>query len=100
MKRLIVAIIDNKSGDTVPQTMLWIHKHLATAVRMYGDVANDPKGQIHHHMEDYDLVQLGEINSQNEITPAYEILMTGQAFKASLQTRDTENEVAIPIRRN
>lgn len=97
MRRIIVAIIDNKANDIVPQTMVWIHKHSATAVRMYIDAVSDTRGQMFHHLEDYDLVQLGELDDNNLINPSYEIIMTGKAYKASIKPEEPTQPQIRPI---
>lgn len=88
MHRLIVAILDNKANDTVPQTLIWVHKAVAPAIRMYTDAVTDTRGEMHKHVEDYDLVQLGTIDDENKLHPDYEILMTGKAYLASLPQQD------------
>lgn len=93
---MIIAIIDNKAEDITPQHYLWIHRHIATAIRMFTDIINDPNTQVHQHPADYDLVQLGTLNELNRLTPTYEILMTGRAY---ITARDQQADGATDIPR-
>lgn len=93
MRRMLIAIIDNKAKDITPHNLIWVHKNTATAVRMYTDVANDPKSTIAQHLEDYDLVQLGTIDDEHKITPTYEIIVLGKTYAAQLQEPTSDNTV-------
>lgn len=86
--------MDNKAQDFVPQTLIFIHKHIATAVRMYTDAVADPKSQICKHVEDFDLIQLGTIDDENNIVLDQKLLVSGAAYGASLKTEDPHNEQA------
>lgn len=91
MDRIIVGVIDNRAKDLIPQTVLWLHRHPATAIRMYTDLASDPKSPIHLHVEDYDLVQLGTIDDDFNLKAGYERLITGKHYAAMLAEPTTDN---------
>lgn len=84
MKRMIVAIWDHKAQDIVGNS-LTIHRHGATAVRMFTDIANtDRQGNmLQQHTEDFDLIQVGYLNDDGTIEPAKEILLAGKIMKAA-----------------
>jgi len=84
MKRIIVAIIDNKANDIVGN-YLYIQRAMATAVRMFQDSMAQPDTMFAKHPEDFDLWELGELDEQAmTITGPATILITGKAMKASL----------------
>lgn len=80
--KTIIAIYDKRAEDIVG--ILQMHHHEATAVRMFADVAMNETSQIRRHPEDYDLIQLGTLNNDNNrITPEYRVILTGSALFAS-----------------
>lgn len=91
-ERMLVAIIDIMAEDITPLHCIWIHRHLATAIRMYHDIANDPQTQVHQHIDHYDLVQLGTLNELNRITPTYALLLSGKTYQASLQNQQADGD--------
>lgn len=86
---MLVAIIDNMAKDLATPNHLFIHRHTATAVRMFMDTATDPKSPLHAHLADYDLVQLGLLRESDDgtlaVEPAYEIILKGSAVKAQAE---------------
>lgn len=91
MNRILIAIIDNKSNEMVGN-YIYIHKHLATAVRMFQDAASDQSSMLSRHIDDFDLVQLGDIDEDHKITPTREILITGKAMRASREQAPTKTQ--------
>lgn len=86
MRQMLIAIRDNKANEIVAGHIS-MHKHAATAVRMYMDLITNEKLHFQKHLEDYDLVQLGyhlqpDGTDKHIIEPAYEVLMKGAAVKA------------------
>lgn len=86
MPRIITAIVDTLAKDIIgpPQ----IFPHPAPAVRMFGDVAKDERTQIHQHVEDYELVMLGELNEDLTVTPNYTVIITGAQWLAATQQKE------------
>lgn len=84
-KQMLIAIKDNKAEDLSTDKYIQLHKHIATAVRMFTDVATSEQSTVGKHLDDFDLIQLGFITEELKIVPAYEILMTGKALRASLE---------------
>lgn len=83
--RGIYAILDHVSGDLVGG--LHLHKHQATAVRFFGDIANMQNSQIAIHPNDFALVLLGTIDDQHNITPARETVLEGATWAAAQKDR-------------
>lgn len=56
----------------------------APAVRMFADVASDPQSQVCKHVNDFELVCLGDISDMGEIDASgVRVVVTGAAWKAS-----------------
>lgn len=91
MKRILIAIIDNKSSEMVGN-YIYVHRHIATAVRMFQDAASDKQSMLSRHLQDFDLVQLGEIDDNNDITLGKEILITGKALQAANEKPATKTQ--------
>lgn len=83
MPRKIIAFIDNVTNDVAGP--LQLHYHAAAAIRLFGEVARMEGSQIGKHINDHDVVLLGTINDKWEITPAYEILLTGEQWANAQQ---------------
>lgn len=63
MTRGLYAILDKKAADLVGGIMaITIHSHVATAVRMFNDIATSQNSQIAKYPEDFALIYLGGIN--------------------------------------
>lgn len=90
MRRIVTAIIDTKATD-ITGNYLYIHKHMAQAVRMFQDaIANPEIPTMHQHPEDFELWQLGELTDENRLEGAAELLITGAAARAAADARPTE----------
>lgn len=79
----IYAIVD-KTADAIIAG-LHLHKHEAAAVRMFQDVAVDPRSMVNRHPADYELVCLGGITEEHTIiaTERPIVILTGAAWKAA-----------------
>lgn len=79
----IYAIWDNISMMIIGQLMIF--KHPAAAIRTFSDIAQGQDSQVGRHINDYDLVQLGYLTEQGEITPLLprETIITGKAWAAA-----------------
>lgn len=84
MKPILTAIIDNKADEIVGK-YIYIHKHMATAVRQFQDAADDKGSMLNKHTEDFDLWKLGELNEDNSINAAPELIMKGTVLKAAME---------------
>lgn len=89
MQRILVAIVDTMANDFAGNVMIVGHPNVA--VRMFGDVCQDPQTAINKHVEDYQLVQLGIIQSDLHITEAFEIIITGKQWLAAQQPQGERN---------
>lgn len=79
--------------DIVAQMLtggLYLHKHEASAIRFFGDVAADPQSLIGKHPEDFELIQLGYLSIKDEIIPSTKTVLTGTVWKAT-QNGASEN---------
>lgn len=81
MKNGIYAVYDNVATDITGG--LHLHKHQAAAIRMFADVASDPKTMIAQHPQDYDLIQLGTLGDNHEIEPRYTVILKGSVWHAA-----------------
>lgn len=80
----IYAVLDTKAQDLVGG-IITIHKHPASAVRMFSDALSASQGDMARHPEDYVLVRLGFLTENNEIiTEGNTEILTGSAWKASM----------------
>lgn len=91
----IYAIVDTLAADLVGmRDSITLHRHDATAIRMFSDIANNPQTSINAHVEDYVLVCLGYINDDNQILCVshseaeggfhhHRVVLTGTAWKAA-----------------
>lgn len=79
--------------DTVKQSIigndpggLMLHKHPASAIRMFTDALSDPQTILHKHPDDFDLVHLGYLEEDNTITvqPGPDnIVLSGKQWRIS-----------------
>lgn len=72
--------------DRVTQEIVGViqhHRHEATAIRFFADVCSMPDSIVARHLTDHELVQLGHIDEQLQITPEYKVLLTGQQWAAA-----------------
>lgn len=90
---MLIAIFDNKASDIVG--IIQIHRHVATAIRMFRDVAEAPNSQIQKHPEDFDLVQVGWLSDDSKtIEPVFELVMKGSALLAATK-RDEQPSLQL-----
>lgn len=89
MQRILVAIVDTMANDYAGSVMVVPHPNVG--VRLFGDVCKDPQTQISKHVEDYQLVQLGIVQSDLHITDAYEVIITGKQWLAAQQPTGDQN---------
>lgn len=86
--RLICVIYDTIANDVIGPVQLFAHP--APAIRFFGDVAKTENTPLHAHIEDYHLLTLGilqtdEATGQLTIEPHTETLITGAQWKATQQ---------------
>lgn len=86
----IYAITDN-IANTIHGGLI-TQKHDAAAIRFFGDVANDHQTLLYRHPQDFDLVRLGYITHNNQLEPAYEIIITGKAWRASQKPEEPDGQ--------
>lgn len=87
----IYAIYDNVAKDIVGN-ILTIHRHHASAIRMFGDVLANNQN-VRQHPQDYTLLCVGEIGHQDnsdlpqveQFDGGAEVVMTGTAWLATQQ---------------
>lgn len=84
--------------DRVAQTILGglhLHRHPASAVRMFSDVATAEGNMVHNHPADFDLVQLGNLDDDHTIPKLIPFvpntILEGSAW-AAMQQINTEEE--------
>lgn len=83
----IYAILDKLSNDIIGP--LWVLKHDAVAVRQFADIASRPDNMVSQHLGDHELIAIGTLGEDNNITPEYRVVITGTAWKAA-QTEQLE----------
>lgn len=82
---LIVAIHDNKANAITNQNYLMLHRHVATATRMFTDLAQNKESGLLQHLEDYDLVCLGHLDDEtNILVPDLHTILTGSQLRTLL----------------
>lgn len=86
-KKGIYAIYDLKAEDIIG--ILQVHGHEAVAIRTFKDIATAERSMVQTHPEDYNLIQLGFLDSGDSsnmphIIPAYQLVITGAALMAAL----------------
>lgn len=77
----IYAIYDNVAKAIVG--MLTMHKHEASAIRMYADIASMPDSQLNKHPQDFDLVRLGYLRDHQLLDPAFAVILKGSVYAAT-----------------
>lgn len=90
--KALYAIYDNKAEDLLGK-FAHIMSHDAVAIRMFGDVCEDKNTEIARHIEDYDLVCLGEIQLAEDgptTTPYFRVVITGEQWAASQRTGEQQ----------
>lgn len=56
----LYAIYDNVAKEIVSDVIL-IHKHVASAIRTFGESLSNPKSRLAQNPKDFDLIQVGEV---------------------------------------
>lgn len=93
----IYAIYDNVAKAVVG--MLMMHKHEASAVRMYADVASSAESMIGKHPQDFDLVRLGHLRDHKLLDPDYHVVLKGSTWAASrADAREVDGVIHAPLR--
>lgn len=80
MNNRIYAIYD-KVAQTLTGPLMQFRAD-AAAVRVFNDLATDPKTQIAQHPADYDLLKLGELVDETTIFPETETILEGSTWLA------------------
>lgn len=89
MDRQLYAIRDHKAGEIIGGAYaISIHRHDASAVRMFGDIATAQGSAIGQHPEDYALIRLGSLTDDDHLVGQPETLLEGKLWKASQQEPD------------
>lgn len=77
----IYAILDTKAQAIIG--FLMICRHEAQAIRNFCDVADDPQSMIHRHPQDYELVRLGWLTTDNLIIAQFDLILAGNTYQAT-----------------
>lgn len=80
--------------DTVADLIIGgiqIHRHEASAIRTFGDVATMPNSVVAAHPGDFILVRLGHLDDSNMLVPDHSVVMTGAQWLATQQTNEPQN---------
>lgn len=94
MKRLYV-IRDNVAKAAAGPVMTFAHDAVAT--REFRDIALNQKSSLNAHMEDYDLLCIGEFEEESCEIGGYgqpTVVVSGAALKA-MQERDAQPQLAL-----
>lgn len=83
MRTGIYAIYDNLAKAILGG--LHLYKHDAAAIRFFSDIATTANTQINKHPSDFDLVRLGFLENEVELTPLHEVILTGANWLAAQQ---------------
>lgn len=96
MKKGLYVIRDNVAGAAAGPVMTFAHD--AVAVREFRDIALNEKSSLHAHLEDYDLVCVGEFDAEQCIVGHEQaaaggavpnrVVLSGAALKASRERQD------------
>lgn len=97
----IYAVYDNKAQDTVG--FLSMHRHEASAIRMFTDIYTMKDSRFAQHADDYDLIRVGFLTitdeGKTELTSAYELILTGTKVAATInvhqQLHDGDDDADI-----
>jgi len=99
----IYAILDTKAGSIIGG--LQLHRHPAAAIRVFGDIAADPKSMIAKHPEDYELIELGTLRDDHTIAKTFnhtidaldehQVIITGKAWLAAQAPTDVEHKLQL-----
>lgn len=89
MQRLMIAIVDTLAHDIVGPITL--HKNAVTAMRMWDDVCRMERSAIAQHVADHELRCVGYLEDESkdwQVSPANDVLITGQQWLASQQEKN------------
>lgn len=78
--------------DTVADTIIGgvqLHKHEASAIRSFGDIASMPNSIVALHPADFSLLRLGHLTADNQLVPDYAVILTGAQWLATQQRSDS-----------
>lgn len=92
--KAIYAILDNVAGDLIGG--LHIHRHDASAIRFFGDVANMQDSHVGRRPNDYALVCLGKFTDDHRIIPDYSVVLEGSTWLASQKPTDRQLSLGEP----
>lgn len=87
--KLLCVILDRMAQAIGP---VMVFPALGAAVRTFGDVANDPQTMVSRHPEDFDVLQVANIDdATGVVTPLVPpaVLLTGAAWVAA-QSREAK----------
>lgn len=79
MRTGIYAILDTAADMYIGG--LHLHKHEASAVRMFNDIAMLPDTIIGKHPEDFELIQLGHLEDDNKMSVEHMLVLTGKQWQ-------------------
>jgi len=94
--RKIYAVIDRMASDLVGNggLVLMTFKTEQQAIRYFWDAVVDTSSILNKHPEDYDLLHLGDVNDDGEITPARpNVVITAKAIIAGSTQHNGPQEV-------
>lgn len=86
---IVYAIIDNMAKAILGG--LHLHKHEASAVRFFADVASMPESLVGKHPQDFDLVQLGFITNSQQLERGYKLVLKGSVWAAATTTEEVNH---------
>lgn len=89
MKKGLYAIVDTITADLVGNmNCVTVHKGDTPAIRFFNEVAREPQTHVRQHINDMVFVRLGWLSDEtNEVTPDFEILLTGQRWMAAQESK-------------
>lgn len=91
MNKGIYAILDKKANDFAGPLQLL--RNDTVAVRLFDDVAGREDNMVSRHVNDHELVKLGEVDdTTHELIPGYQLILTGSAWAAAKQTASGEEQ--------
>lgn len=87
----LYAIVDTLAADILGNTnAITLHKHEATAVRFFSDIAGTQGTLINQHPEDCELHRLGWLMEDNTVVPDHAVIITGKLWAAAQQPQKEE----------
>lgn len=91
--RGVYAILDIVADDLIG--VLQIHKHEASAIRTFGDIANMKDSLLARHPHDFDMIRLGFLNEKHQLIDNYKVVITGKQWAAAQQQADGSTDGGI-----